>query len=456
MTDPDNTGSDNTDNDGREGLTDEPRARFRGTRWPGLIWAVPVVAAAIVLWLGFTAFNKSGPTVTVDFPTTGGFKPDSTKVKYRGVNVGYVASVKLSKSLDRMTVKLHFDSDMDGHLGAGTEFWVAGQSVDFNNLSSLKSIVAGPFIGMAPQPGKTVDHFVSLDEPPVIPKGAQGKTLTVIADQIGNLSRGASVFFNHFPVGKVVRLTMAPDGRSFTITAFINKKYENLVTTSSRFWDAGAVSVKLGGSGPSLMLESVPALITGALSFETPPGGQAVTETTRFHLYPSENAARTAPGPHAVPYRIVLAGGPHGLATGAAVKLEGADVGTVTGVAMHYDPASGRISTRIDIVLEPDSIPLAPPHDWNLANPTPQMNAMLATLISRGLRARMASSTPVVGGKIIELDMVKGAAPAGLGAGSPPEIPSVPGSSVNRIMAQVSTVLANIQDATGKIAAVSN
>ncbi|HEX7388577.1 MAG TPA: MlaD family protein, partial [Acidiphilium sp.] len=218
----------------------------------------------------------------------------------------------------------------------------------------------------------------------------------------------------------------------------------------------GAVSVKLGGSGPSLMLESVPALITGALSFETPPGGQAVTETTRFHRYPSENAARTAPGPHAVPYRIVLTGGPHGLATGASVKLEGADVGTVTGVAMHYDPAAGRISTRIDIVLEPDDIPLAPPHGWNLANPTPQMNAMLTTLIAHGLRARMASSTPVVGGKIIELDMVKGAASAGLGAGSPPEIPSVPGSSVNRIMAQVSTVLANIQDATGKIAAVSN
>ncbi len=320
-----------------------PRARFRGSRWPGLIWAVPVAAAGIVLWLGLETIIRRGPEITVRFATAGGLKPGTTSVKYQGMTVGNVDSIQLTKSLSHMNVTLRFDSDMAGHLGPGTQFWIAGRSVSFSNLASLKSVISGPYIGVAPQAGKTASHFIGLAQPPVIRSGAKGETLTIITSRPGNLSRGAPIYFNHFQVGKVLDLSMAPTGKRITIDAFVNRKYAHLVSTRSRFWNAGAVSVGTGGAGPKLMLQSVPALFTGALGFQTPPGGHQVTRHTTFRLYSSKSAARAAPGPHAVPYRVVLAGGPHGLARGAAVKLEGADAGVVTRVALRYDPASGRI-----------------------------------------------------------------------------------------------------------------
>ena len=59
-----------------------PPAKLQRTRWPGLIWAVPIAALAIVGWLALRSYMAQGPLVTVRFSTIGGIKPDHTVVKY--------------------------------------------------------------------------------------------------------------------------------------------------------------------------------------------------------------------------------------------------------------------------------------------------------------------------------------------------------------------------------------
>ncbi|SIQ38787.1 MULTISPECIES: PqiB family protein [Acidiphilium] len=436
-----------------------PNARFRSTRWPGLIWAVPVAAAGIVIWLGLEAIAKRGPEVTVSFPTAGGIKAGSTTVKYRGVTVGHVEAVRLDKTLNTMKVSMQFTGEMQHHLGKGTRFWIAGRSVSFSNLASIKSVIAGPYIGIAPHPGPVADHFTGLTQAPVIESGDQGETIALTTAHPGNLSRGAAIYFNHFKIGKVLSLVMQRDGKEFVITAFIEQKRENLITSASRFWNAGGVSVSSNGNGPRLMLQSIPALVSGAIGVATPGGGHPIDNGTTFHLYGTASAARAAPGPHAVPYRIVLAGGPHGLARHAKVTLEGADAGVVTNIALGYDANAGALTTTVQLVLEPRDIPLDPPDRWNLANPAPQMNAMLSSLIGHGLRAHRVQSTPVIGTQTIALDIVKAAPKAVLSLagvpGEPPTIPSTSATSIDQIMDQVSGILANVHDATSRIAAVS-
>lgn len=431
-------------------------ARFRGTRWPGLIWAVPIAAALIVGWLGIDAFTSQGPEVVVTFPTTGGIKAGGTHVKYRGVTVGHVTAVHLGKTLDEMKVSLRFDPDMAGHLGKGTEFWIAGRRVSFTNLSSLKAIVAGPHIAIAPHEGGTVGHFVGLRHAPAVNPDKTGLTVTITAAKKGNLSRGAGIYYKGFRIGTVRTLAMTQDGGGFRIKAFIQHRYSHLVSTRSRFWNASGVQIQTGGSGPRLSLQSIPALVSGALGVETPPGGTSAKGGAAFHLYPSESAARDAPGSHAVSYRVVLAGGPHGLAVGAPVTLEGTRVGAVTKVAMAFDQSVGALQTTIRLALDPGRITLAGGKTWNMNKPRPQMDAMLATLIGKGLRARLARATPVIGQRELALAMVNGESPATLGSGTIPTIPSAPGSSIGQIMGEVSGVLANIHKASSRLAALSH
>ncbi len=78
----------------------------------------------------------------------------------------------------------------------------------------------------------------------------------------------------------------------------------------------------------------------------------------------------------------------------------------MTGVHIRYDPRSHLLGTRITVALEPTAIPLVPGRTWNMADPRPRMNDMLAHLIAQGVRAQMARNVPIVGPKVIMLDAV--------------------------------------------------
>lgn len=444
-------------------------AVFKPSRWPGLIWAVPVAAVAIVAWLGISAALQNGPSVTVTFPVAGGLEAGTTKVEYQGFDVGEVDDVSLTKGLDQMRVRINFISSMAGHLGPGTTYWLSGSSFSLSDLSQIKELISGPVISIDPHPGKLVDHATGLGQPPVLKYEPQGETITLRTGALGNLSPGSPVFYKGFKVGEIRGLDLDAKTHDFRIYAFIDKAWEGLINSNTRFWSAGAAHLSTTGGGPGVQFESLPALIIGAVAFETPDlsvPAHAVRDGARFKLYDSESDAKDAPGPDAVPYTVTFPGGPRGLQAGAPVQLEGAPAGVVTDVAMQFDPAAGGLRSQVRLVLQPERIGRA--GGWNLADPVPQMNAMLNALIGHGLRAELSSSVPVVGGEMVSLELVKGQPAATLLAGAPPGIPVFgAGGGVSDLMAQVNDILAsvnampldaiaaNIHEATRQLAAMS-
>ena len=225
---------------------------------------------------------------------------------------------------------------------------------------------------------------------------------------------------------------------------FVNAPFDKLVHAGTRFWDASAVQVAMAAAGPRLQFQSVPALFEGAVDFMTPPGSGAPARAgAQFRLYHGRDAAKHAPDGRAVAYRVVFhAGEAGGLTQGAAVTLEDKRVGTVTHSTLQYDPASGRLDTVATLAIEPSDIALAGAQ-W-AADARPQMNALLARLIGEGLRARLGSAIPVVGGKTVELAFVPAPAKASLGGGDVPEIPTGPASDVSGIIASVNAVTAKL------------
>ena len=138
----------------KETTAEAPQARFKPSRWPGWIWAVPISALALVGWLGLRDLLLKGPQVTVRFENASGVEEGNTKVKYRGMAVGQVDSLSLEKDMQHVDVRLQFHSDMEDHLGPGTRYWISGQSVSLSNLASIKSEISGPDIEVEPQSGR--------------------------------------------------------------------------------------------------------------------------------------------------------------------------------------------------------------------------------------------------------------------------------------------------------------
>src|SRR6185312_3739829 len=72
------------------------------------------------------------------------------------------------------------------------------------------------------------------------------------------------------------------------------------------------------------------------------------------------------------------------------------------------------------------------------------MDDFMRKLIAQGMRARIGSTIPLVGGKTVELAFVSGPDPASLGSGDPPELPTGPESGIDGVLAAVNGVAAKI------------
>ena len=422
-----------------------PPAKEQTSRWPGWIWSIPIAAVAIVAWLAFKQIVATGPTVVVTFQSAGGVSSGNTHVEYNGTKVGEVESVHLTKDLQHVDVHLQLSSDMDGHLGPGTEFWLAGTSPSLSNLSSLRSIISGPTIEVAPHNGKTQHHFVGLQQPPVLPEKSPGRHFILSAEQKGNLSRGSIVYFKQENAGAVESIKLQPD-KSFKIGVFIKAPYDSFVHTGTRFWNAGAVQLSLQGGGPQLQLESPTALLQGAVAFETPSGvseGAQAKDNQQFTLYRNKDAAEYAPTPNAVDYKVVFDATGGGLADNASVELAGKRIGTVQNTQLLFDPATGSAQEQATVDLEPSQMHMINGEKWD--HPRQQMDALLNKLIGQGLRAQLGSSIPLVGAKEIDLAFVASQSNTTLLPGNPPQIPSQSGGG------GIEGIMTSMNKITGKL-----
>jgi paraquat-inducible protein B len=421
-----------------------PEAKYKKSWWPGWIWAVPIAALAIVAWLGLRYFANQGPSVTVTFETAGGVKASDTKVKYKDMVVGEVEEVQLKPDLQHVDVTLRLNSTMSGHLGPDTRFWIEGENLSLSNLSAIKTLVSGPYIGIDPRPGKQTDHFQGLTQPPVLKAEPPGTRFTLHADRLSSVSRGSPIYYLDLKVGEVQGFQLGKDMHSFEVYAFIQSPFDKLVHASSRFWNASAVRLSTQGTGPSLHVQSLPALFEGAIAFETPQdvsSGKQAAGNANFTLYDSKDAAENAPHPADVPYRVTFTGQSDGLAAGAPVMLEGNRVGTVRDSALQYRPGAGTLDTRATIALDPKLI--QPTIDASGDSRGP-MDAMMRNLIEHGLRAELGRTTPLIGGTMVSLRFVPHAKSATLGDGTVPEIPTGSGADIDAIIAKAGDVMDKI------------
>ena len=441
------------------------RALHRQGIWVGWIWAIPIAALGIVIWLGVRSLTQGGPEVVVTFTNPGGVKAGNTKVTYNKIQVGSVEAIKLHKDLKAADVTVSLDADMDGHVGPGTRFWISGQTVQLSDLSSIKSLIAGPTIEMDPHDGRTQHHIRGLDEAPVLNREPAGTQFVLRAGQLGSISRGAPIYYHELKVGEVQGYTFDPPDM-FKIFAFVTEPYTKLVHVGSRFWDASAARLSMGSSGPSFSLLSPSALITGAIGFETPEdtAGPVAQGGADFTLYSSKDSARYSPEPDAVTYRVTLDDAQAvALDSGAAVRLEGRRIGSVTQVQIQFQ--QGKLQSDVTLAIDPHLLPIA---DAPGGTGRERMDAILTLLIGQGLRAQLGSTVPLVGGKDIDLRLVPGAQAAELIPGSPPGIPTVPGGDIAGIIRQVSDVATKldalplpaiadeVHDATKRLAQLSD
>jgi paraquat-inducible protein B len=254
----------------------------------GLVWLIPIVAAAIGAYLAFDEINSRGPTVTITFDTAEGLTAGKTKLRFRSVNTGTVESITISEDLSHVIVTCLMAKEAKKHLTENARFWVVRPRVGSGGISGLGTIVSGAYIGMDPGPnatgqgsaikdgekkklrGKGALHFVGLARPPLESEDASGLRVVLHAEGLSGIDVGSPLLHRQTAVGSVVRHQLDKTGASVEIDVYVQPEFRNLVGSNSRFWNASGVAVKAGVGGIDIQTESLTALVSGGIAFDTP------------------------------------------------------------------------------------------------------------------------------------------------------------------------------------------
>ena len=127
-----------------------PKARIRRRRLFRLIWIVPVMAIAVAAYLVYHRMQDYGPEITVAFSDGGGLRVGQTPVRYRGVQVGEVTNVRLSKDEKKALVRIRLIHSAEGIAREGSRFWIVRPRVGFGQITGLGTVLSGPEVQVIP------------------------------------------------------------------------------------------------------------------------------------------------------------------------------------------------------------------------------------------------------------------------------------------------------------------
>jgi paraquat-inducible protein B len=183
----------------------------RRSWWPGWIWAVPIAAVAIVLWLLLRSISSRGIDVTIIYDDAAGMQAGDTKVMYHGVKVGTVVSVALASDDWHVVAHLDIDRQLARKLNTGTSFILEGAQPSLSDVSSLRALIAGPTIVMVPGPGKPARRFIGEEGGPRLTLTVALPYLVRFDGEVGQLKPHASVMLRGFTVGEVTSIGLSVD-----------------------------------------------------------------------------------------------------------------------------------------------------------------------------------------------------------------------------------------------------
>ena len=96
--------------------------------------------------------------------------------------------------------------------------------------------------------GKSQRVFTGREDPPVLEANVPGRTFLLKASRTGlDIARLAGVL-PRLSVGEVLGWDIGDMAESVTIRAFVRAPYDTTSATTTKFWNASGVSLKLGAS----------------------------------------------------------------------------------------------------------------------------------------------------------------------------------------------------------------
>ncbi|WP_041639630.1 MlaD family protein [Basfia succiniciproducens] len=330
-------------------------------------WLLPIIALCIGALLFFQIIKEQGETIRITFTTGDGLVANKTQVRYQGLQIGIVKKVNFTDDLKKVEVQASIYPEAKNVLRENTKFWLVQPSASLAGISGLDTLISGNYISLQPGDGNYKDDFIAEETGPIAQVSDGDLLIHLLADDLGSISEGASVYYKKMPVGKIYDYRFTPDQKKVEIQVVIDKAYANLIKQDTRFWNISGINANVGPSGITVNMDSLNAIVQGAITFDSPDNSPKAKQDQQFTLYPTLQAAQRG-----IEVKITLqnqAGLKAGktevfynnLQVGTLAKLDNEDIthAKISGTLLLDPNISNELRTNTNIILRTPKMNLA-------------------------------------------------------------------------------------------------
>lgn len=372
-----------------------------------MVWLIPLFAIVVALFVAWQSYRDRGPIVTVEFESGAGIVAGETELRFRSVSVGKVETVSFSEDLGSVLAAIRVEPDIAPFIDTGASFWIVRPELTPQGVTGLDTVISGVFIegSWDGTPGQQRDAFRGLPQAPLFRPGQDGLQIALRTVPGGAINENAPILFRGIEVGRIGPARISQFGNFAIAEAIIFEPYTNLITNSTRFWDASGFTVSFGPGGAEVDFSSLASLVAGGVTFDTfVSGGEQAVDGAVYEIFPEEVVARNsifnASEVEILEVRVIFDENVSGLALDAPVELSGLPIGKVESLSGIVDEERfGDSRVRLNVVLgiQPARLGLA-----GEVSPEAALE-FLSEQVEGGLRARLASGSLLTGGLKVEL-----------------------------------------------------
>ena len=255
-------------------------------------WLLPFIALCIGAILFFQIIQEQGVSVRITFANGEGLVADKTQIRYQGLQIGIVKKVNFTDDLQKVDVVANIYPEAKSVLRENTKFWLVKPSASLAGISGLDALVSGNYITLQPGDGDAKHEFIAETEGPIAQLNPGDLLIHLIADDLGSISIGASIYYKKMPVGKVYDYHFTEDGKKVEIDIVIDKPYAKFVKKDSHFWNTSGINANIGVSGLNVNVDSLNAVVQGAAAFDSPNDSPIAEMNETYTLYSNLQAAK--------------------------------------------------------------------------------------------------------------------------------------------------------------------
>ncbi|EGY33534.1 mce related protein [Aggregatibacter actinomycetemcomitans serotype e str. SC1083] len=284
--------TDNKQNTQHQNNETEVNAQVRQNRRISPFWLLPFVALCIGAILFFQIVQEQGISVKITFANGDGIVAGKTQIRYQGLQIGVVKKVNFTDDLQKVEVVASIYPEAKTVLRENTKFWLVKPSASLAGISGLDALVSGNYITLQPGGGDTEHEFMAETKGPIAQLIPGDLLIHLIADDLGSISIGASIYYKNIPVGRIYDFHFTEDGKKVEIDVVINKPYAKFVKKDSHFWNISGISANVDVSGLNINVDSLNSVVQGAAAFDSPSNSPEAEMNESYTLYSNLQAAK--------------------------------------------------------------------------------------------------------------------------------------------------------------------